>query len=268
VDAAQGRRTGDADEPAGALALGSILLQQRWSVAPEHLADFEKWYDDEHLRDVVAVPGVLVGRRFVRDAAFTVATPTVFDHVTLYEIASLEAFETPEYQALRNPKSPPPKVLANSRTLYRALYPEQGALVGPTTSTDTTQPNGASLLHIMMSTEPGCEEEFNAWYNEEHLPMISSRPGVLHGRRFVAIDGAPPADDVTKPAFRYLALYELEGDAVPPPGPEEEGYPTPRRQALGSRLAAQIQHLVPVNYVTATAGPAARDGPTGRAPGG
>ncbi|MEF2978083.1 hypothetical protein [Subtercola sp. YIM 133946] len=44
------------------------------------------------------------------------------------------------------------------------------------------------------------EDEFNRWYNEEHLPERAAAPGFLSARRFIAIEGAP----------RYLAMYELD----------------------------------------------------------
>ena len=43
------------------------------------------------------------------------------------------------------------------------------------------------------------EEEFNAWYNTEHLPELLTLPGFLDAARYVATRGAP----------KYLAVYEL-----------------------------------------------------------
>src|SRR5512147_1963761 len=49
------------------------------------------------------------------------------------------------------------------------------------------------------------EEEFNAWYDTEHLPQLLTMPGVLDAARYVAVKGGP----------KYLAAYELENtDAV------------------------------------------------------
>jgi hypothetical protein len=47
--------------------------------------------------------------------------------------------------------------------------------------------------------EPKYEEEFNAWYNTEHLPELLAIPGVLDAARYVAKKGVP----------KYLAAYEL-----------------------------------------------------------
>jgi len=64
--------------------------------------------------------------------------------------------------------------------------------------------NAKGLLLVMMDIDPEHEEEFNRWYNEEHVPERLSIPGFLTGRRFLAIEGSP----------KYLALYELESPEV------------------------------------------------------
>ena len=55
---------GNADSPAGA---GGVLVNAM-NVAPEHDADFNEWYDHEHIPALAAVPGVLSARRFVDTA--------------------------------------------------------------------------------------------------------------------------------------------------------------------------------------------------------
>ena len=57
------------------------------------------------------------------------------------------------------------------------------------------------LLVVMMEIDPAHEDDFNRWYDEEHLPERTSCPGFLSGRRFVSVEGNP----------KYLAIYELEG---------------------------------------------------------
>jgi hypothetical protein len=42
--------------------------------------------------------------------------------------------------------------------------------------------------------------DYNAWYDEEHLPRLVTVPGVVRARRYVADDGVSP---------RYLTAYDL-----------------------------------------------------------
>ena len=56
------------------------------------------------------------------------------------------------------------------------------------------------FLLVMMQPAAAIEEEFNAWYDTEHVPERLAVPGFLTGRRYVATDGHP----------RYLAFYDIE----------------------------------------------------------
>jgi len=61
---------------------------------------------------------------------------------------------------------------------------------------------------LLTLTEPpaAMEEEFNAWYDTEHLPERLSIAGFRSARRWVA--------DVAPGQGKYLATYELESVAV------------------------------------------------------
>lgn len=62
------------------------------------------------------------------------------------------------------------------------------------------------LLLTLTEPPPAMEEEFNAWYDEEHLPERLSIPGFRSARRWVA--DLPPGEG------KYLATYELDSAAV------------------------------------------------------
>jgi hypothetical protein len=55
-----------------------------------------------------------------------------------------------------------------------------------------------------MEVDPSIEEEFNEWYNEEHMPLMDAVPGTLSARRFRATSGLP----------RYVAVYHLKSPEV------------------------------------------------------
>jgi hypothetical protein len=60
------------------------------------------------------------------------------------------------------------------------------------------------LLLVMMEPPEEMEEEFNEWYDTEHIPEREAVPGILSAQRFVVNEGFP----------RYLALYDLESIEV------------------------------------------------------
>jgi hypothetical protein len=62
------------------------------------------------------------------------------------------------------------------------------------------------LLLTMTEPPPAMAEEFNAWYDSEHLPERLAIPGFRSARRWVA--------DLAPGEGRYLATYELDSEAV------------------------------------------------------
>jgi hypothetical protein len=62
---------------------------------------------------------------------------------------------------------------------------------------------GILLVYTDLADEKH-DEEFNAWYDTQHLPQLLAIPGVLDAARYVAVKGGP----------KYLAAYELESPDV------------------------------------------------------
>ncbi|MFQ6111755.1 MAG: DUF4286 family protein [Nitrospinota bacterium] len=60
------------------------------------------------------------------------------------------------------------------------------------------------LLVVSADVDPAHEEEFNHWYNTDHVPNIVKCPGFIACRRYNSTYGEP----------RYLAIYELESEAA------------------------------------------------------
>jgi hypothetical protein len=63
---------------------------------------------------------------------------------------------------------------------------------------------GMGLLMLWCDVDPEHEEEFNRWYDGEHIQRLLSVPGFLNAGRYVALKGGP----------KYLAMYELEDHHV------------------------------------------------------
>jgi hypothetical protein len=64
--------------------------------------------------------------------------------------------------------------------------------------------DAGGVILVSMDVDPDREDEFNDWYNFEHIPHFSSVPGVICARRFRALRGSP----------RYVALYHVEDTDV------------------------------------------------------
>ena len=102
---------------------------------------------------------------------------------------------------------------------------------------------GEGLLLVYTDLiDPKYEEEFNAWYNTEHLPELLTLPGFLDAARYVATRGAP----------KYLAAYELTSiEAVRSPEFSRrkrtpwETRMSPRRQIFPSSVGNPDRGMAP-----------------------
>ena len=54
----------------------------------------------------------------------------------------------------------------------------------------------------------GREEEFNRWYQEQHIPDLLAVPGFVSGQRYELTDATGNGN----PGWTSLAVYELECD--------------------------------------------------------
>jgi hypothetical protein len=64
------------------------------------------------------------------------------------------------------------------------------------------------LQIVFTSPSVDSETEFNAWYDNVHVPQVLEMPGFLSGQRFRLIDSD------TSEGPRYLAAYQIESDDI------------------------------------------------------
>jgi hypothetical protein len=210
-------------------AIGSAISQLRWIVEPTVETEFNRWYDEEHLADLVRQPGLLSGRRFVREqTAFS--APSDFNYITIYQLEDTAALETPSYRAMATTPSEWTKRVAMNLPLRRdiatQIYP---------VSRSHSQSVGNAIMHVFTRADESIVDDFHRWYEEEHIPALVRCDGVLGARRFVCT--APDAD-----GYQFVAIYELADAAVVESGSlAAAGKPTPWRNRLGDKMRAHFQ---------------------------
>jgi hypothetical protein len=158
------------------------------NVPPERDEEFNEWYNLEHLRQVVALPGFVRARRYsVDDAALK--------YLAWYETADESVESGRDFQGIVENPTPWSQRM-------RRLYGDQRERmnfrlmrdVGRVAETDTP------WLYIVHTDIPDhIVDEYNEWYDKEHLPRLVTVPGVIRARRYTAVSGNP----------RYLTAYEL-----------------------------------------------------------
>lgn len=92
---------------------GMLLTSMNIDVTDE--ADFNRWYDREHLEERVAIDGFLEARRYVAHAA----NPK---YLCLYSTATLEVLDSPAYKArLANPTDWSRQAMARFKDMLRVV---------------------------------------------------------------------------------------------------------------------------------------------------
>ncbi len=66
------------------------------------------------------------------------------------------------------------------------------------------QKKGHIFLIVRTNVAPEMEEEFNRWYDEEHIPRLLKVPGVLMAKRGIN----------TGNGQKYIAIYEHQDQSV------------------------------------------------------
>lgn len=94
-----------------------------------------------------------------------------------------------------------------------------------------------ALLLVMLEVEPDAEEEFNLWYELEHLPERIGMPGFRSSKRYVAIDTRETGKVWHDKCPKYLTLYEmLDASALD----------TPQYQTvMGENISAWTAKMLP-----------------------
>jgi hypothetical protein len=175
----------------------ALLLVQA-DVAPEHEATWNRWYDQRHVPDLLTVPGFHSGRRFEAVADYPGAglSGALPRYLALYDLDSAAVLASDPYKAL----SQPPRRTDEDRAMLRLFRNANRAVYEQISEAQTAEAGETGgQLAVGLVPDPAHEEEYNAWYDEEHIPYLMKVPGVLRARRFRALEGEP----------RYLALYDL-----------------------------------------------------------
>lgn len=154
--------------------------------------EFNDWYDTEHIPERGRIPGFVNCERWVGadNPKISIAT---------YDLESLDVLESAAYRRIAGENLSPWSKRMTGKAKRICRFEAEQLAPG-----NRVAPQGAGgLLLNSMNVVPDAERDFNAWYDEEHIPALSAVPGCLSARRFTI------SSAVSEGNQRYLAIYHL-----------------------------------------------------------
>jgi hypothetical protein len=200
---------------------GAGLLFSQMAPPAGWEADFEDWYENEHIPVRMAIPGFSHALRYRTDG-----DPW---HLAAYFLDDMAALETPEYKALKSdPSERTARMLGNVTGFTRYITDQISDTAPAGTPSDLTGTD--HTLFVVAFDVPEAERaDFDGWYEEEHVPLLMKVPGWLRVRRYLVRPG------FDGPSWSHLALHELASPEVLDAPEREAARNTPRRDELASR---------------------------------
>ena len=159
--------------------------------------EFTDWYDNEHAPNRVATPGFGAVARFRATDGMKPEWLATYD----FEPGTLE---TPAYKALwENASEREKRIMSSVATLDRRVY----SPLSDSWTDGVSQAAGAPpvLLAVSMSVPADVVPDMEAYYEQEHYPLLLAVPGWRRARRFALTAGTGP---------KYLSLHEVDSEAV------------------------------------------------------
>ncbi len=134
---------------------GKGMLLTSMDIDPSHEAEFNRWYDHEHLEERVAIDGFLEARRYVADQA----SPK---YLSLYSTESFDVLDSPAYRnALANQTDWSRSNIARFKNMIRAVA---------RITISRGQGRGAALGILRLRPSAGGEDRLRAALQEKLDP--------------------------------------------------------------------------------------------------
>ncbi|ODH50838.1 hypothetical protein GX48_02979 [Paracoccidioides brasiliensis] len=201
-----------------------VTMQPGDNLSP---AQFHDWYNNEHGPTRLRLPFIENGFRFRATdvtSGSSGSTPALPEWLAIYDVADIAELKREQYLRLRRDdvKSQREKETMAKITIDRRLYDfvESKQVEGyvPLDALEATQAelDGRGkrvLVTIIQTLHPDKEDEFNKWYREEHMPLLSKVPRWLRTRRFLSSVSEPTE------TREYLSVHEYVSHDGPG-GPE------------------------------------------------
>jgi hypothetical protein len=205
-------------------------------------ADFHDWYETEHIPVRMAIPGFASAIRY--ELSRHEGGPEAARWLACYFLDDMAALDTPVYRRLKSdPGERTARMLDNVEGFTRYIC-DQLSDTGP------VDEQAGAMLAIAFAVPEHEAEEFNGWYEEEHIPLLMRVPGWLRVRRYLSRPGS------AGPPWTHFAIHELRSEEALSRPERAAARDTPRRDELAKRDWFTSGRWVyrPIHHAVATHG--------------
>ena len=200
---------------------GGVKAAPRWLMMVATLctdlkreADFNTWYNDIDIPDVLEVPGYQRARRgiIVDSAVPEPPLPQIGRYVALYNIDS-EAIDKTLIDMLMATRKMESRQRSTDllKVTERVYYRESAPAI---TAAGSRAPGGQEFLfleRVDCCADAAAERRFNRWYEKTHLPQMLERPGMQRATRYELYRVLMIEEQA---ASKYLTVFELTAPSL------------------------------------------------------
>lgn len=173
-------------------------------------AEFDRWYLN-HLRQFVAIPGVKSAKRFSILTMGSVGAP-LLPSLALYDIegSKVTLLDAEVERRMKDGRITHSDAVDYDGIVSLKMKPLGPAMLAKDVSGAVAKPIGAGAVReygFIVFSNPvtqSREEEYNNWYDRQHMPDVLRVPGFVSAQRFVTMWAS---SNSTLP--RYLIIFTL-----------------------------------------------------------
>ncbi len=194
------------------------IVISRMDPPREKEAEWNRWYNEEHIPSRLKLPGYLVIRRYELVTGLPDEFKPATKYLTLVEFDSLDALQSKERAEVFRKESLYPKesfeTISNSLPrrhmgMYEQIYPD---------TRDYQVPEQAGYLLAIGHKDLPDEilADYHARYDKEIIPSLMNVPGVMNARRFKMATGKMVGSYETSVFSNpeFITLHDIAGEGV------------------------------------------------------
>ena len=177
-----------------------------------HEDEYNKWYNEQHAPDVVAIPGFVTAQRFVKTdlPLYRMVDLQVPKYLVIYKIVTgdIEAVFKEVARRLETKETVMSPTFDSKTSVSYVYKPFRPEIKGVGGEPDGAKPGPKQTYYQVVFTAmvDGKEDEFNKFYDNHHAPELAAIPGFVSAQRMIL---ARPTN-ASIPASKYLALFKVE----------------------------------------------------------